>query len=314
LTKEDPGGEAPSAATPAQAAQKLRSAWESELTRAQELADALASERTQAKKLAPLHKSVAARNQAQVKLFATYPSRVTNDHYVQLGGELRGERELALALDRARVRVQELALAQVESQARAQALERALARAMAQARTLERQQAQARSPRLRAIAVGRFLWRLLQARPGLWGGIIRNLCLGMRVVGVLVWMLPKADRDRWRNESYNELEELKLEGAPLLGNAVRIALRTPRLALELWAGAWSRSPAARWLPRLKPVWIGVGTATATFWTGIAGIGQHPTEWQTRKLVAASLLTGVVALTGSFKGQRPRRRSRRRRKR
>jgi hypothetical protein len=280
LTKEDPGGEAPSAATPAQAAQKLRSAWESELTRAQELADALASERTQAKKLAPLHKSVAARNQAQVKLFATYPSRVTNDHYVQLGGELRGERELALALDRAR----------------------------------ERQQAQARSPRLRAIAVGRFLWRLLQARPGLWGGIIRNLCLGMRVVGVLVWMLPKADRDRWRNESYNELEELKLEGAPLLGNAVRIALRTPRLALELWAGAWSRSPAARWLPRLKPVWIGVGTATATFWTGIAGIGQHPTEWQTRKLVAASLLTGVVALTGSFKGQRPRRRSRRRRKR
>jgi hypothetical protein len=96
---------------------------ESELTRAQELADALASERAQAEKLAPLHRSVAARNQAQVKLFATYPSRVTNDHSVQLGGELRREREMALALDRARVRVQELALAQAESQARAQAVE-----------------------------------------------------------------------------------------------------------------------------------------------------------------------------------------------
>jgi len=314
LTKEDPGGEAPSAATPAHAAQELRSAWESELTRAQELAGTLASERAQAKKLAPLHKSVAARNRAQVKLFATYPSRVTNDHYVQLGGELRRERELALALDRARVRVRELALAQAQSQARAQALERALARAMAQARTLAREQAQARSPRVRAIAITRLIWRLLQGRSGLWGGFIRNLYLGMQVVRVLVWMLPKADRDRWRNESYNELEELKLEGAPLLGNAVRIALRTPRLALELWAGAWSRSPGARWLPRLKPMWIGVGTATATFWTGIAGIGQHPTEWQTRKLVAASLLTGVVALTGSFKARRPRRRSRRRRKR
>jgi hypothetical protein len=313
LTKEDRCGEAPSAATPAQAAQELRSTWEAELTRAQELGDALAREQTHAKKLARMHKSMAARNQAQVKLFAAYPSRVTNDHYIELGGELRRERDLALALERAKVQVQELALAQSQSQAQAEALGRALALAMAQARTLAREQAQARSPRLRAIAVGRFLWRLLQARPGLWGGIIRNLYLGMRVVGVLVWMLPKADRDRWRNESYNELEELKLEGAPLLGNAVRIALRTPQLALELWAGAWSRSPAARWLPRLKPVWIGVGTATATFWTGIAGIGQYPTEWQTRTLVAASLLTGVVALTGSFKGQRPRRRRRRRKR-
>jgi hypothetical protein len=245
LTKEDPGGEAPSAATSAQAAQELRSAWESAVTRAQELADALDSERAQAKKLAQLHKSVKARNQAQVKLFAAHPSRVTNDHYVQLGGELRREREVALTLHRTRMAAQELAQAQAEAQDQAETLERAYARAMAQARTLAREQAQARSPRLRAIAVGRFLWRLLQARPGLWGGIIRNLYLGMQVVGVLVWMLPKGDRDRWRNESYNELEELKLEGAPLLGNAVRIALRTPRLALELWAGAWSRSPAAR---------------------------------------------------------------------
>jgi hypothetical protein len=148
LTKEDPGGEAPSAATPAQAVQELRPAWEAEVTRAQELADALARERARVKKLAPLHKSAAARNQTQVKLFAAYPSQVTNDHYVELGGELRRERELALELERAEAHVQELAIALAESQNRAQALERTLALAMAQARTLAREQAQARSPRV----------------------------------------------------------------------------------------------------------------------------------------------------------------------
>jgi hypothetical protein len=311
LTKEDPGGEAPSAATPAQAVQELQPAWEAERTRAQELADALTREQAEAKKLVRRHKSVAARNQAQIKLFAAHPGPVTNDHLVQLGGELRRQRELAQALERAQARVQELAIAQAASQDRAQALERTLALAMAQARTLE--QAQARSPRLRAIAITRLIWRLLQGRSGLWGGIIRNLHLGMRVVGVLLWMLPKASRARWKDEAFSELEDLKQEGAPLLGDAFRIAARTPWLALVLWTGAWRRSPAARWLPRLKPVWIGAGTATATFWTGIAGIGQHPTEWQTKKLVAASLLTGVVALTGAFKGRRPRRRSRRRKR-
>jgi hypothetical protein len=181
---------------------------------------------------------------------------------------------------------------------------------MAQARTLAREQA--RSPRLRASAAARFLWRLLQARPGLWEGIVRNLYLGMRVVGLWVWMLPNSDRARWKNESYNQLEELKQEGAPLLGDALRIALRTPWLALVLWTGVWRRSSAARWLPRLKPAWIGVGTAAAAFLGGATGIGQHPTEFQMRALIAASLLTGAVALTGSYKGRRPRRRRRRRR--
>jgi hypothetical protein len=199
-----------------------------------------------------------------------------------------------------------------QAQSRLQQLERSLALAMAQARTLAREQAQARSPWLRAIAVARFLWRLLQARPGLWDGIVRNLYLGMRVVGLMVWMLPATDRDRWKNESYNELEELKQEGAPLLGDAIRIALRTPLLALVLWAGAWRRSRAARWLPRLKPVWIGLGTAAATFLCGAAGIGQSATERQMRLLVAASMLTGALAVTGSYKGRRPRRRRRRRR--
>jgi hypothetical protein len=313
LTKEDPGGEALSAAAPAQAVQELRPAWEAEVTRAQELADALARERARVRKLAPLHKSAAARNQTQVKLFAAYPSRVTNDHYVELGGELRRERELALELERAEAHVQELAIALAESQNRAQALERTLALAMAQARTLAREQAQARSPRLRAIAITRFVRRLLQGRSGLWDGIVRNLYLGMRVVGLLVWMLPKGDRTRWRDESFSELQDLKSEDMPLLGDALRIAARIPWLALVLWTSAWRRSSAARWLPRLKPLWIGVGTAAATFLGGAAGIGQSPTDRQMRSLLAASLFTGALAVTGSYKGRRLRRRRRRRRR-
>jgi hypothetical protein len=194
-----------------------------------------------------------------------------------------------------------------------QALERTLALAMAQARTLAREQAQARSPRLRAIAVTRFIRRVLQGRSGLWDGIVRNLYLGMRVVAVLAWMLPKADRTRWRDESFSELQDLKMEGVPLLGDAFRITARTPWLALVLWTGAWRRSSAARWLPRLKPLWIGAGTAAATFLGGAAGIGQSPTEYQMRALVAASLLAGALALTGSWKGRRPRRRRRKRKR-
>lgn len=120
----------------------------------------------------------------------------------------------------------------------------------------------------------------------------------------MVWMLPKADRDRWRNESYNELEELKLEGAPLLGNAYpdRPADTVPRGGVVGWC--MGASQAARWLPRLKPVWVGLGTAAATFLAGAAGIGQSPSEFQMRTLVAASLLTGALALTGSWKGGDP----------
>jgi hypothetical protein len=131
----------------------------------------------------------------------------------------------------------------------------------------------------------------------------------MSVVALAAWILPTGDRARWKNESYNELEELKQEGAPLLGDAIRIASRTPWLALVLWTGAWRRSSAARWLPRLEPLWIGVGTAAATYLGGAAGIGQSPTEFQMRALAAASLVTGVLAATGSHKGRHPRRRRR-----
>ena len=237
--------------------------------------------------------------------------RVTLTQWNALELVVGRELDLALELRAVETRVQHLADSLTSQESRVQQLERALALAMAQARTLERERAQARSPRLRAIAICRSIGRLLQGRSGLWEGIVRNLYLGMRVVAVLVWMLPKADRIRWKDESFSELEDLKGEGAPLLGDAFRIALRTPRLALVLCVGVWRRSPAARWLPRLTPVWIGVGTATATFLGGAAGIGQSPTEFQMRALVAASLLTGALALTGSYKGRRPRKRRRRR---
>ena len=315
-----PGGDPPIAAVLAEAAdaavQRMQVGRAEALARVQKLATRLGREESQAEKLAWAHLRAAERCDANAKALACQNEMMrqnqvgealTPEQYLELGREMWRvqdlERDLSLIEAKVQATTQELERAQSTVQEMEQGL--ALAQEIAQRRSAT----QARSPRSRAVAVARFIWRLLQARPGLWGGIVRNLYLGMRVVGVLVWMLPKADQARWKDESFSELEDLKREGVPLLGDALRIAARTPWLALVLWTGAWRRSPAARWLPRLKPLWIGVGTATATFWTGIAGIDQHPTEWQTRKLVAASLLTGVVALTGSFKGRRPRRRRR-----
>jgi hypothetical protein len=289
--------------------QELRAAREQALTDLGELSRTLDEERAQAEKVRRSHKVAMARADEKVKALAVL-EQPTPTQWNQLEREVGREFDLALELRAGETRVQHIAESLRSQESRVQQLERALALAMAQARTLAWEQA--RSPRARATAFVLFIRQLLLGRQGLWDGFVRNLYLGMRVVGALAWMLPKGERGRWNDESSSELEDLKLEGAPLLGDAIRIASQTPLLALVLWTGAWRRSPAARWLNRLKPVWIGVGTATATFWTGLAGIGQQPTEWQMRKLVAASLLAGVVALTGSHKGRRPRRRRRRRR--
>jgi hypothetical protein len=324
-SREAPGGDPPSTAAPAQAVdaarlQELRVARARELTRVQELAERLAQEEAEAEKLAWAHGRATERYEAESMAVARKVVAGQRLTYAQWGVLLgRGDRRLArqLAQDLAVKRAQVGATAQglARAQSRVQELERALALAMARARTLAWERALARSPRLRAIAVGRLLWRLLQeGRSGLWDGIVRNLYLGMRVVGVLVWMLPTADRTRWRNQYYSELEDLKQEGAPLLGDAVRIALRTPWLALVLWTGAWQRSPAARWLPRLKPLWIGLGTAAAMFLSGAAGIGQSPTERQMRLLVAASMVSGLSGALAACQGSRGRWHRRRRRRR
>jgi hypothetical protein len=257
------------------------------------------------------YQQAVSRNVAKIKELARQTSWVTATQYDQLDEELRRERSLARELDRVQAQVQARTQALARAEAQAQELERALALAMAQARTLAR----ARTPRYRIAAFLRLLWQLRSPQQ-MWGGVVRNLVLGMGVVRLAVCMLPTADRDRWKNESYSELEDLKHEGAPLLGDALRIALRAPVLALVLWTGIWRRSPAAQWLTRLKPLWIGVGTAAATALGGAAGIGQHPTEFQMRALMAASVLTGLtgaLAVTGSYKGRRPRRRRRRRKR-
>jgi hypothetical protein len=321
-SREEAGSDPPSTATRALVmgaarVQELREAHARELTRVQELAELLAEEEAQAEKLAWAHTQAAEQFEVYLKALARQDSAgqpVTLASCAELGHDLGRTRDLAR--DRAAKKAQVAARAQVlaPAQSRLQGLERALALAMAQARTLARAEAQAlaqaRSPRVRAVAVARFLWGLIQARWGLWDGLVRNLYLGMKIVGLVGWMLPAVDRARWKNTAYNELEELKQEGSPLLGNAIRIALRIPWLALVLWTGAWERSPTARWLARLKPLWIGLGTAAATFWAGAAGIGPSPTEWQMRSLVAAAVLPGVVAAWQADKGQRPRRRRRR----
>lgn len=312
---EDPGGEPPSAATSAYAVDagrvpELKAALLLERGREHELALTLAKEQGQAEKLSRSHSRAARRFDAKVKALALQNltgELAAQEEYDRLGRDLGRVRDLATERDRTEAQVQASAQALERVRSNIQALERTLALAMAQARTLAREQA--RSPRLRATAITRFIGRLLQGRSGLWDGIVRNLFLGMRVVGLLVWMLPKADRTRWKDESFSELQDLKMEGVPLLGDAFRITARTPWLALVLWTGAWRRSSAARWLPRLKPLWIGVGTAAATFLGGAAGFGQSPTEFQMRALAVASLITGVLAVTGSYKGRRPRRRRR-----
>jgi hypothetical protein len=213
--------------------------------------------------------------------------------------ELRRYRDLKRDLNRIEAKVQ----ATRQALARAQSTAQSQARVQKEAQARAKAEEEARARRLRAIAA-RSLWRVLQARRSLWDGLARNLHLGMRVIGLVVWMLPAADRSRWSLEAYGELEALKGEEAPLLGDAIRIAVRVPWLAVVVRTHAWVRSPIGRWLSRREPLWMGLGVATATFLVGLAGIGQSPTDRQMRLLMAASLLFGVLAAWEAYKGRRP----------
>lgn len=319
--REAPGGDPPSAATPAQAVdaarvQELRAAQARELTRAQELGKRLAQEQAHAKQVAQSYEQAAERTDAKAKALARRNltgQPVTPAEHNELAHKLVAqELELALELGRIEAQVQVSAQALERAQSLVQELERALALAMAQVQALAR--AQARSPRLRAIAVARFLWQLIRAPRGAWAGIIRNLYLGMGIVALPVWMLPNAARARWKHDAYGMLDMLKEEDAPLLGTAIRIAVRTPLLALVLWTGAWSRSRQARWLARQEPLWVGLGWAAATFLTIAAGIlvrGQSPTSQQMKLAAAASLLTGSLVTWDKYRERRPPKRKRKR---
>jgi len=285
----------------------LEAALAQELARMHQLAEQLAREHARAEKVA--HSLERTQNRIAVKVRVAarqlWIDRAMDAKRIsELAGLLRKMRELEPESYRVQVQVQTSSQALERAQSRVQQLERALALAMAQARTAARASALARAPRLRAIATARFLWRLLHARRGLWHGFVRSLTLGMGVVTLLVWMLPRADRARWRQDSYSWLQAVKHEGSPLLGTAIRIALRIPWLALVLWT-----PPTGRWLARLKPLWIGLGASAATFLAGFAGLGQSPTDGQVRSLVAAALLAGAVAGSQAYKGRRSRRRRR-----
>jgi hypothetical protein len=297
--------------------QILGQALAHEQARVQQLAEQLQQEQAQAEKVARSLERTQGRIAAKLEVSRSQGQagqlRATPEHLAELTLEMRQERELERRSYQVQAQVQMSSQALQRAQSRVQQLERAIALAMAPPRSLAPAQAQARSTGSRAIAVARFLRRLTQARRGVWDGIVRNLYLGMRVVALLVWMLPAADRARWKQEAYGDLEMLKQEEAPLLGTAIRTALRIPWLALVLRTGAWGRSPMGQWwLARLQPLWIGLGTAAATFLAGAAGIGQSATDGQMRSLVAGSLLTGAVAASQAYRGRRPRTRRRKRR--
>lgn len=323
-TREAPAGEPPNTTTLAGTVDavwmhRLKDAQAQEQERAHELMAQQGYEEEQALRVSEAFAEKRLMNAATVTEFASQNLSgrpVTPEQYRALGQQLARESELARELDRRRGRLlhlrQSLDQARSNVARRERELEAAIEEAMARAREHERllaarARARARSPRLRTIAFARSLWRLMQARQGVWDGIVRNLYLGMRVIALAAWMLPKVDRVRWKQESYGDLEMLKQEGAPLLGTAVRIAQRIPWLALVLRTCATGRR-----LARLEPLWIGLGTAAAMFWAGVAGIGQSPTVWQMRSLVAASLLAGAIAARQVCRGRRPRGRSRKRR--
>jgi hypothetical protein len=296
--------------------------------RAQELAARLEEERAQAEKVARLLHRTKARNAAKVHALASQNlagQPVTLEQYQELERELGPELELARELGRVEAQVQSwehaweraqstvqdlaqaLAMAEAVERARVHAQKQAQAQEAARALAQKLARSQAQSPRSRAIEFARFLWRLMQAPWGLWDGIAQNLYLGMRIVTLAAWMLPTADRARWKQESYSELEQLQQEQAPLLGNAARIAVRIPWLAAVLWTNAWGRSPMGRWLARREPLWIGLGTMAATFCAGAAGIGRSLTDGQMKLLVAASLLFGALATWQACKARQPRQR-------
>jgi hypothetical protein len=276
----------------------------------QELRAQLLQEEARIKRVTRSLERARARNNATMTALVGQEQQVTPEQCGELLPELVSEFELKWELGQISSQVMSRARTLERAQSRLQELEQALASEQARLSATAPSHGLTRSHRLRAMVFARFLWRLLQTRRGLWNGIVRDLYLGMRIVALAVWMLPKADRARWQQESYSELELLKQEEAALLGTAIRTALRIPWLALVLRTGAWRRSPSGRWVIRLEPLWIGLVTAAGTFCAGAAGIGQSPTEGQMRSLVAASLLTGVVAAWQAYKGRRVRRRGRR----
>jgi hypothetical protein len=164
----------------------------------------------------------------------------------------------------------------------------------------------------RVIVLGQLLRQLpsqvLHAPPNAWSVAVHSLRAGRAAVAVGVWLLPRTERPRWGQEWDAELEWLKHQGSPVLGVAVRIMLRALQTAVVLHFGAWHRSSAVRWVGRLEPLWMGLGSAIATGLTiaiGLYGEGRTPPRWQVLVMVVASLLAGALSGYKEWKDRRAR---------
>jgi hypothetical protein len=127
LTREDPGGDPPSAATSAQAVDagrvhELRAARDLALTNAQELVELLATEEALVAKLAELHAEVEDQFEAHRKDLVGLDlagQPVTRESLIEQGRELGRKRDLARELISRQLQAEGTAraLAQVESRA-----------------------------------------------------------------------------------------------------------------------------------------------------------------------------------------------------
>jgi chromosome segregation ATPase len=139
LTRDEPGGASPSAATSAQAVdaprvQELRAAREQALADLGELARTLDEERAEADKARRSHKVAKARADERVKALAVL-QQPTPAQWDQLNRAIAREDDLEAELRAVETRVQDITESLRSQESRVQQLERALALAMAQART-----------------------------------------------------------------------------------------------------------------------------------------------------------------------------------
>jgi hypothetical protein len=136
--------------------------------------------------------------------------------------------------------------------------------------------------------------------------------LAVWLVRLAVRILPYDRRVRYEREWLAELDVLERRKQALLGVAVGIAMGAPRLGLMLRFQGWVRSPAAKRLGRLEPVWVGLGAALAAFFSIAVGLwtpdGRAPSRLQIGLALLGSALSGGLAAWQARKRRHTRRHS------
>jgi hypothetical protein len=138
----------------------------------------------------------------------------------------------------------------------------------------------------------------------LYRTITYGRALAVWLVELAVRTLPRDCRVRYGREWLAELDVLERRKQALLGVAVGIALGAPRLGLMLRFQGWVRSPAAKRLGRLEPVWVGLAAALAVFFSIAVGLwtpeGRAPSRLQIGLALLGSVLSGGLAAWQSRK--------------